>query len=72
MALVGNYKYPARIWEDENGIFQIRFDDLPEIQEQAENLDAALEKAKSCLGDAVADRIQNGQSLPSPSVMEEN
>lgn len=72
MSLVGNYTYPANIWEDENGVFQIRFNDLPEVEETAPNLEAALEKAKECLGNAVADRIQAGQSLPSPSSMEES
>ena len=67
MSLIGNYTYPARIWEDENGKFQIRFDALPEVAEMADSLEKAKTLAKNCLGDAVANRIQKGLSLPEPS-----
>lgn len=67
MSLIGNYTYPARIWEDEDGKFQIRFDALPEVVEAADNLENAKALAKDCLGDAVANRIQKGLALPEPS-----
>lgn len=67
MSLIGNYTYPARIWKDEDGKFQIRFDALSEVVEVAESLEEAKALAKKCLGDAVANRIQKGLSLPEPS-----
>ncbi len=67
MSLIGNYTYPARIWQDEEGVFQIRFDGLPEIEAQATTMEDAKELATECLADAVADRIQQGHPLPEPS-----
>jgi len=71
MSMIGNYTYPARIWQDDTGIYQIRFEGLPEIKESASSLEEAKKRAKESLGAAVADRIQRGLELPDPSSTDE-
>jgi antitoxin HicB len=61
------YSYPARIDQDEDGRYQVRFADLPDALTDGADLAEALTEAADCLSAAIASRIIDGEEIPMPS-----
>ncbi len=62
------YFYPAIFHSAEEGGFWVSFPDLPECLTEGDTMDEAYEMAVEALGLALTDRIQNHESLPTPSL----
>lgn len=65
------FTYPVELTPDEEGGFVISFPDFDEAISQGENILDCLEEASDCLAEAVAGRIDDGEEIPSPSVINE-
>jgi antitoxin HicB len=60
--------YPASFLPEKDGSgFHVRFRDLPEALTGAASLDQAKLDAEDCLAEAIAGRIDRGDSIPQPS-----
>ena len=62
------YFYPAIFHSAEEGGFWVSFPDLPECLTEGDTMDEAYEMAVEALGLALTERIQNHESLPTPSL----
>ncbi|MEW6669393.1 MAG: type II toxin-antitoxin system HicB family antitoxin [Thermodesulfobacteriota bacterium] len=63
-----SFVYPATLTADEEeGGFVVTFTDLPEAITQGDDLEEALEEARDCLDEAIANRIMLGMPIPRPS-----
>jgi len=61
------YAYAARLEPQPDGAFLVGFPDLPEALTDGDSLVDALAHAADCLSEALAGRINNGESIPAPS-----
>ena len=60
--------YPARFLREKNGKgYHVRFPDLPEALTGGDDLYDIREQAADCLAEALAGRIERGDSIPAPS-----
>jgi len=64
------YRYPATLEPDEEGLVLVRFADLPEALTDGADLAEALVEAADCLSEALASRIVDGEEIPRPSSTE--
>ena len=61
-----NYVYPAEV-KEENGLYQLRFIDFPEITlVEEETMDELIRSAQESLALAILDYESIGQELPKP------
>jgi antitoxin HicB len=65
--MLARFEYPAAIKVDEAGFHLVTFPDLPEAATDGKNLAEALVEAADCLGEALAGRIVDRETVPSPS-----
>jgi predicted RNase H-like HicB family nuclease len=69
--MVCELAYRVVLTPDEiDGGFVVTFPDLPEAITQGEDLAGALEEAADALEEAIVGRIQRGEPIPRPSVIE--
>jgi antitoxin HicB len=61
------YSYPARIEQDEEGRYQVRFTDLPDALTDGADRAEAIIEAADCLSAALASRIIDGEDIPKAS-----
>ena len=61
-------RYPAKIWRDEEGYFQVRFPDLPGAISYGDSLDHAKEMARECLSVMLDGMLDSGLEIPSPRI----
>ena len=62
-----NYVYPAEV-KEENGLYQLRFIDFPEITlVEEETMDELIRSAQESLALAILDYESIGQELPKPT-----
>ena len=59
--------FPALFHKADEGGFWITFPDFPECMTQGENMQDAYEMAWDALGLAVVSRMEDGESLPTPT-----
>lgn len=63
-----SFNYPVKFKRDKNeGGFVITFVDIPEAITQAETIEDSFLEAADCLEEAIAGRINDRLSIPSPS-----
>ncbi len=60
-------EYPARIAQEEDGIFFVSFPDLDEAMTQGETLEEALFNAAEVLTLVMEHRLEQEQEIPEPS-----
>ena len=60
------FAYPARVQRDKAGFFLVTFPDFPEAATDGESLDESLRYAADALEEAIAGRINRGESIPQP------
>ncbi len=61
------FLYPARLRADESGELVVSFRDLPECLTSGADEAEALMEARDALEEAIAGRIDDGDSIPPPS-----
>jgi antitoxin HicB len=61
------FAYPANVVRDAEGFYLVTFPDFPEAATDAESIEAALQEAADALEEAIAGRINRGDSIPHPS-----
>ena len=61
------FRYPARLQPDSSGEIIVSFRDFPECFTSGADKSAALVEARDALEEAVAGRIDAGESIPVPS-----
>ncbi|WP_366655282.1 hypothetical protein [Fodinicurvata sp. EGI_FJ10296] len=70
--MIGRYAYPCTVEVDSNGFFVTRFPDIPEAINGAERLTDLNHRAADALITALNFCIEMGESLPVPSLADEN
>jgi antitoxin HicB len=65
-----SYKYPANFVPAEEGGFVITFPDVPEVVTQGETVQECVEQASDALEEAIIGRINTGDEIPVPSVIQ--
>lgn len=61
------FTYPAKLTPDKDGGFVVTFRDFPEAITQGDSSTECLHEAADCLDEALAGRIDDGESIPVPS-----
>lgn len=61
------FVFPARVKKDKAGFFLAIFPDFPEAATDGESIEEALFNAADALEEAIAGRINRGESIPQPS-----
>jgi antitoxin HicB len=61
------FAYPARVQKDKAGFFLVTFPDFPEAATDGESVGESLHNAADALEEAIAGRINRGESIPQPS-----
>jgi antitoxin HicB len=59
--------YPATVERDEAGFFLVTFSDFPEAATDGKSKEEALHEAADALEEAIAGRINRGDTIPHPS-----
>lgn len=62
--------YPARIWRDEEGYYQVRFPDVPGVITYGETLEEAKAMAQDALNGVIGSRSDRACGLPEASRLE--
>lgn len=62
-----NFAYPASVVRDEAGFYLVTFPDFPEAATDGSSRETALDDAADVLEEAIAGRINRGDSIPRPS-----
>ena len=60
------FSYPARVQKDKTGFFLVTFPDFPEAATDGESIGEAVHNAADALEEAIAGRINRGDSIPHP------
>ena len=60
------FAYPASVVRDEAGFYLVTFPDFPEAATDGESREAALEEASDALEEAIAGRMNRGDTIPHP------
>lgn len=61
------YFYPAIFHTAEEGGFWVSFPDLPECLTEGDTMEGAYEMSVEALGLSITDRLNNDETLPTPS-----
>ena len=61
------FAYPASVARDEAGFYLVTFPDFPEAATDGESREEALNEAPDALEEAIAGRMNRGDTLPHPS-----
>ena len=61
------YFYPAIFHTAEEGGFWVSFPDLPECLTEGDTMEGAYEMSVEALGLSITDRLNNHETLPTPS-----
>lgn len=62
-----NFAYPASVVCDEANFYLVSFPDFPEAATDGPSREQALDEASDALEEAIAGRINRGDSIPHPS-----
>ena len=60
------FTYPARLQKDKAGFFLVTFPDFPEAATDGETMEESLHNAADALEEAIAGRINRGDTVPRP------
>lgn len=62
-----NIAYPAKIWEDEDKIYQVEFPDLPSVITYGETLEEAKQNAREALTGVLESLLDRNKAIRRPS-----
>ena len=60
------FTYPARLKKDKAGFYLVTFPDFPEAATDGETMEESLHNAADALEEAIAGRINRGDTVPRP------
>ena len=60
------FTYPARLKKDKAGLYLVTFPDFPEAATDGETMEESLHNAADALEEAIAGRINRGDTVPRP------